>query len=91
MNVEKDISPIYRELLLSLSDETKLHVINLLQDSLLHKTDARNVEREPVKGKQPFFAPGTMEFINSISISGGKAVPEDMNDISSLLEAKYSA
>lgn len=72
--------------LLSLSDDTKLRIINKLSESLLDKNYSRN-RRSPVARTKA--EDSTLEFIDSLVLKGGEPVPENISDINSLLDEKY--
>ncbi|OUP09683.1 hypothetical protein B5F34_06420 [Mediterranea sp. An20] len=72
----------YLRQLLALSDEVKLFIINRLSASLL---SAEGKTEEPQSHEA-----STAEWIDSLSVKGGEPVPEDVNDIQSLIEAKYA-
>lgn len=72
--------------LLSLSDDTKLRIINKLSESLLDKNRSRS-SRNPVARTKA--EDNTLEFIDSLVLKGGESVPENISDINSLLDEKY--
>jgi hypothetical protein len=82
----------YRDILLSLSDDMKLSAINLLSESLLHRSPTvAEVDRsKPVSQKTFTFSPETVVFIKSLGVTGGEPVPADINDIGSLIDEKHS-
>lgn len=72
----------YIEQLLALNDELKLFIINRLSASLLSEKEKENMTHSIEKKN-------TNEWIRSLSVKGGESVPADVNDIQSLLNAKY--
>lgn len=87
MDTSINLQDNFIDKLLSLSDDMKLRIINKLSESLLDKNTSRN-KRGAVKRKND--GENTLEFINSLVIKGGVPVPENINDINSLLDEKYA-
>jgi hypothetical protein len=89
----------YMSLLLLLSDEAKVRVINKLLRSLVkmpHRTKVNQIVSK-TKGESLMsgstsnvtFKHSTIDFINTLSLTGGKVVPGNVNNIDSLLLEKY--
>jgi len=72
--------------LLSLNDDMKIRIINKLSESLL---DSPSIKRKRASFKSAKSKEATSAFIHSLIIKGEQPVPDDVNDISSLLDEKY--
>lgn len=72
--------------LLGLSDDIKLDIIHLLSKSLLQK----RTETIPPKTMSQGFSKEAIQTIDSLMLQGGKQVPDDINDIQSLIDYKYN-
>lgn len=86
MDMSINLQDNFIDKLLSLSDDTKLRIINKLSESLLDKNRSRN-SRNPVARTKA--EDSTLEFIDSLVLKGGEPVPENISDINSLLDEKY--
>lgn len=86
MDMSINLQDNFIDKLLSLSDDTKLRIINKLSESLLDKNRSRN-RRSPVARTKA--EDSTLEFIDSLVLKGGEPVPENISDINSLLDEKY--
>lgn len=86
MDMSINLQDNFIDKLLSLSDDTKLRIINKLSESLLDKNRSRS-SRNPVARTKA--EDNTLEFIDSLVLKGGESVPENISDINSLLDEKY--
>lgn len=86
MDMSINLQDNFIDKLLSLSDDTKLRIINKLSESLLDKNCSRN-RRSPIARTKA--EDSTLEFIDSLVLKGGEPVPENISDINSLLDEKY--
>ena len=72
--------------LLGLSDDVKIDIIHLLSKSLLQKKIGNVTPKSTSLG----FSKEAIDTIDSLMLQGGKEVPDDINDIQSLIDYKYN-